>query len=78
MATEVMEKGSLGSHFNATHLISPIVSKQKEKRLQNNYVFLRWYQRCLVSIWEEVLSSECVPPKSCLLSQGGMSWIQLF
>lgn len=73
-----MEKGSFGSHFNATHLISPIVGKQKKKRLQNNDVFLRWDQRCLVSIWEEALSSEYVPPKSCLLSQGGVPWVQLF
>lgn len=34
MATGLMEKGTLGTQFNATHLISPVVSKQNEKRHQ--------------------------------------------
>lgn len=29
-----MEKGARGTHFDAAHLRSPIVSKQKERRLQ--------------------------------------------
>lgn len=45
MAPGVMEKGARGTHFDAAHLRSPIVSKQKERRLFRKYVLQRWDQK---------------------------------
>lgn len=49
----------------------------KEKdTLENCADFLqRWDQKCLINIQEKALTSNCIPPKDCLLCQGRASWI---
>lgn len=70
----MMEKRALGTHFNAAYLICSTDSRRKKKTLENCADFLqRWDQKCLINIQEKALTSECIPPKDCLLSQGRVS-----
>lgn len=77
MAPGVMEKGARGTHFDAAHLRSPIVSKQKERRLQKICLTKMGSKDASLASRKKHLALNVVLQRAILLSQGP-SWRQLF
>lgn len=77
MAPGVIEKGAHGTHFDAAHLISLIVNKQKEERLQKLHLTKTGSKDASLTSRKEHLALNVFLQRAIFLSQG-LSWRQLF